>query len=372
LLTWREDALDGEGRRIRLKRTAAIGSATLTRKEAAREAGENWLPTIDRINARPASAMTVTEFVEARFIPQWVRRLKPSGQDHYKTQLKPVLAAIGAKRLCDVTPDDVEGLISDQFDAGLAAQTVLHRKNCVSAIFHHAKRLRMYRDENPAEGVTVGEVVHEKRPTLTWERARRAVCGLATPYREMALLSMATSMGAAELAGLRQRWCNLTDGIVTVEGQVLAPHSVAVRENWYAGRRGSLKTGRRCRNLPITSELSEMIRDVVARARVQDPEAPVFQGRTGKPVDAHNASNRYLRPLGKRLGFPVTWYAFRRAHSTFAGQVPGLALEDRRATMGHADAELSLYYSVQDIERRRAIPARIMEQLMGKTEGGVQ
>ncbi len=69
------------------------------------------------------------------------------------------------------------------------------------------------------------------------------------------------------------------------------------------------------------------------------------------------------------LGFPVTWYTFRRAHSTLAGQIPGIAVEDRQRTMGHADARMSLYYSVSDVERRRAIPAGIMEQVLGHSEG---
>lgn len=52
-----------------------------------------------------------------------------------------------------------------------------------------------------------------------------------------------------------------------------------------------------------------------------------------------------------------------------AGQIPGIAVEDRQRTMGHDDARMSLYYSVCDVERRRAIPAGIMEQLPGHSAG---
>jgi hypothetical protein len=91
---------------------------------------------------------------------------------------------------------------------------------------------------------------------------------------------------------------------------VRKPHSLAVRENWYEGKRGPLKRGTRRRNVPITPELARRLAGLERRAT--DPDAPLFQGRrAGRPVDAHNVANRVFRPLGKQLGFSVTWYGFR-------------------------------------------------------------
>jgi hypothetical protein len=51
-------------------------------------------------------------------------------------------------------------------------------------------------------------------------------------------------------------------------------------------------------------------------------------------------------------------------------------------TMGHADAAMTLHYSIEDVERRRADPTRILAQFAGEivppnldemdTKGGVQ
>jgi hypothetical protein len=65
-------------------------------------------------------------------------------------------------------------------------------------------------------------------------------------------------------------------------------------------------------------------------------------------------------PLSVRLGFPVTWRAFRRFHSS-VGHLDGVALEDRVATMGHADARVTLSYPVPDMEHRRVILQQILE-----------
>jgi len=45
-------------------------------------------------------------------------------------------------------PEDVEALIREYHERGLAAQTLMHYRNVVSAIFRLAKRLRLYQDEN--------------------------------------------------------------------------------------------------------------------------------------------------------------------------------------------------------------------------------
>jgi hypothetical protein len=228
---------------------------------------------------------------------------------------------------------------------GYSGQTVLHFKNAISAVFRLAKKLRLYPEENPAAGVELPEVKAQRRPVLNWEEARRALAHLPSPVREMAILGMTTSLGAAELTGIRLKHANLTNGIVCVEGEALAPYSIAVRENYYHGQYGSLKTGSRCRNLAITPELAEMLRTLVLRSKRQDSEAPLFQSRTGTPVCVHNISTRIFRPLGRKLGFPITWHSFRRACATFADQL-GASLGERMAVMGHTTSRMTLHYSM--------------------------
>ena len=40
-------------------------------------------------------------------------------------------------------------------------------------------------------------------------------------------------MNVAEMCGIREKRCNFTDGVLVVDGEVLAPFSIAVRENYY-------------------------------------------------------------------------------------------------------------------------------------------
>lgn len=352
----------------------AIGpNAVKSKREAQRLAWELVLSKLDQRTLRPASTMNLADFVKTKFELQVVAKKKPAGQKHYRYVLDHhVVPALGNRRMCDISGDDVEDLIALKRDEGYSGQTVLHVKNAVSAIFRLAKKLRLYVYENPAAGIEMPEVRRVKRPTLTVDQAARALAALASPVREMALLSIATSLGPAEMLGLRRKHVNFTGQMaMTEDGEALAPHSIAVRENYYEGEYGTLKAGARKRNIGLPPELSDALRQIASTAPRQDADAPVFQSRAGTPLDAHNISNRVLRPLGKKLGFALTWYSFRRAHSTFAAAL-GIPAHERQALMGHADARMSLYYDVADVERRRAVPQRIVESLMGTVKGGVQ
>jgi len=51
----------------------------------------------------------------------------------------------------------------------------------------------------------------------------------------------------------------------------------------------------------------------------------------------------------------------------------GMPMADRIATMGHADARMTLSYDITDIERRRRVPSEILARLgfSGDKEPGV-
>ena len=102
---------------------------------------------------------------------------------------------------------------------------------------------------------------------------------------------------------------------------------------------------------------------LIQASSFQGEDFPVFCSSAGTPIDQHNVSTRVFSPLALKLGFPITWHAWRRAHSSFAGQVEGVSVDDRVKTMGHADASSTLYYSIDDIERRRKIPEEIRARL---------
>lgn len=308
--------------------------------------------------------MTLAEFVQQKFEPHVIARRTRAGQKHYRYVLsKHVLPEIGTLEVSALAPDHVEELIARKQTAGYSRQTLHHIKYAISAMVRHAQHLRIYDDyRNPARGVELPPADPLKRPTFTSDQLRLVLGRLDSPVREMALLSVACSLGPAELCGLRIRHANLTASVRESEGEILAPWSLAIRESYYERQRGKLKTGQRKRNVPITPGLAARLAAVIERAKSRDGEAPLFQSRNVTPLDPHNIAARTFKPLAERLGFAITWYAFRRAHSSQAS-LTGADLGDRKLVMGHADDRMTRYYDVPDVERMRAVPARILAHL---------
>lgn len=368
LVRFREYARDESGEIVPIPRCERVGPTkgpeALSKKEAQRMAGEMWLDDINRRNLKPSSSMSFADFIKTKFQLQVVEKKKSGGRKHYNYVLSLLLPQLGTRRLCDINVDAVETAVMTVRARGLSWQVAKHCQATLHRVFKLAKRLDLYHGDNPADGVDPGEQpLTKKRPGYTWVQAATVLARLKDPARTMAKLSIATSMNVAEICGIRLKWCNFSDQVAVVEGEVLAPHSIAVREHWYDNERGTLKAGKRRRNVPLTPDLAAELRNFATRDKFTDPEDPLFVSRTGTPVDQHNISNRHFRPLAVKVGFPVTWHGFRRAHSTFTGTLAGISVEDRRANMGHADATMSLHYSIEDMERRREIPTQIMARL---------
>lgn len=197
-------------------------------------------------------------------------------------------------------------------------------------------------------------MLRRERGALTFDQAQQALAVLPSPVREMAFLSMTTSLNVAELCGLRWKRVNLSGDWLLADGEPLAPWSLRVAENYYRNRYGSVKTGRRNRIVPIPAVAAPLLAELRRTSKYAGPDDPVFACSTGRPVDAHNTNSRVLAKIGRALGVPVSWHVLRHTCATLA-EVIGMARSDREAMMGHAAGGRMLdRYTHGDIERRRA------------------
>lgn len=352
-LTYRRYQKTPDGDWDESKCTEDLGEGALTLKQA-QAVAKPILDKANRVAEKPSTRMSVQDFTHNHFLKKETH--------HYKYLLDNfVLPAIGHKQLCDVGPTDCQDIINRAMRK-YSAQTCKHIRNAIRAIFNRAEEMELFERRNPAKAVELPEIIAEKRPTYTAEQLGRVLVMLESPVYEMALLGAAVSLGPSELCGLRVKHCNLTENAIEMDGEVLAPFSLAVREGWYYGKRTKLKTQARRRNIGITKDLAVALERVIAKNKRKDAEAPVFQSRNGTPLNTNNIEKRKFTLLEESLGFPVTWYAFRRAHSTLAA-LTGADLKDRALVMGHSDERMTLFYDVQSVERLRAVPTGIMEKV---------
>lgn len=377
-LRWREDRTDenGDVQRVWTKRIAiapAEGTGKKTKREAKRIAWEQFLSRHDNNQQFPGSMMSLRDFIQKRFVPQHVAMQKPTTQSYLKSIIdRHILPTLGDKRLGDVRTADIQDLIRSKMaeeykpsrkkdgNRRYSTRILYSIKNTISAIYSFADRVEAFSDRNPAARVMMPELSPVRNLSApSGPQVRALLNALPEPAHGMALTASLTGMNIAEVCGLRWAWVNLSDSWRTIDGESIPPMSLAVRYQWVRGKYASVKQPKRRRIIPLPIALAVYLLD-----REGPADAPVFAGSTGRPVDEHNVRERVLKPAATKLGMPwLGWHSLRRSLATRLDE-QGASVADRMASLGHAEAEMTMHYTRSDIERRREVLEKIAEGMV--------
>ena len=304
---------------------------------------------------RPTSP-TFGEFVRTSFEPSYLANMRPGGRNQYAYMLKRhILPELADKRLSDISFDQIQELVQKALAAGYAVQSARHIRGVIHCVFRHALHSGQFAGALPSAGIRLPALVRvRERRALTVAQAGAVLKELKSPYREMALVSMTTSMNLAELCALKWQCVNVTAEPVLWDGQVIPPDSIFIHQSFYAGSFGPPKTPRRRRLVPLPKAVADALRRLKETTRFGGPGELVFSSRNGTPKLASNLRYAVIKPVGRRLGMPwLNWHAFRYTYSTIGEQL-NISLSDRQAGMGHASVWMTQEYTVGDIERLRA------------------
>ena len=373
--SWFLQYRDGPGkerRHVTVRIAAAEGPGKLTRKQAERLAWEEHLSKVDQAIFYPGSSQTIEQFITQTFEPGLVSKLKPAGKAHYASMLKNhVIPELGQLQIRQLGPLDVQRFLDFKLASGLSAQTVLHIRNTISAVFRFAKSMRAYTGDLPTEGVRLPPVHAAERKVLNWQQVKQLVEAL--PFQTGILITVltVTGMRIGEAMGLKWKYVNLEpEPRILEHGDVLPGYTLAVRENHVLGDYGTVKTPKSRRDILLSAEawvaLSRLHEKLDWRDGQPDPagpECPVFANRKGTPQDWRNLAQRHLKPAAKQLGIPwVSFHTFRHTWSTL-GKAAGLSAEERQRILGHSTTEMTMRYTHAELETMRS-----RMDLIGKKE----
>ena len=161
--------------------------------------------------------------------------------------------------------------------------------------------------------------------------------------------------------GLRRKRVNLSDSMVIVDGEVIPPHSIAIRESFSRGQWQSVKSSRARRNVPLPLWLCGSISALMEQSTFQAPDDPLFCSSVGTPMDAHNITNRVLRPALEKLGIKASFHVLRHTQATLADQA-GATVTQRQRILGHAATDMTLHYTHADLDAMRPILESMVDQ----------
>ena len=285
------------------------------------------------------SFLSLAKFVQDRFIPEYVAKRKYAGRSHFRAILKHVLTPeqvtrafalnsenanlklkeiqgwpyMDSLRLCDITGERIQNLISVLLQSGYSVQTVTHVRNVIRAIFSYAIVTCCYKGTNPALLVNLPAMVRRKTHTLTLIQLKQIMQAMRYPEKGIALLALLTEMNVAEICGLQWKCVNISK-IDTSIDDCIPSKTIAIRMQWYRGEFRPVAEKRQ-RLISVSNLLYSILVELRNRRHFTGPNDFVLASKSGTPLYPENIAARRLKSIGREFEVPwLSWNVFHRTH----------------------------------------------------------
>jgi integrase len=180
---------------------------------------------------------------------------------------------------------------------------------------------------------------------LTPKQVKVIASNLEEPSSSLVLFLAVTGLRIGEAVGIQ--WSDF-------DGKVLN-----VRRRIYEGKADLLKTVKSNRSLPIPSAL-------LTRLKTLDRVSEwVFSSESGTPVNPGNALRRYIQPVARTLGIPLSgFHDFRHTMATKSIN-SGVDPKTVSEILGHANVKITLdTYTHPALKQFRGPLNQMAERLM--------
>lgn len=328
-----------DGKRRRRKLTGRTKAEVVDKLRAAKRQAEDGLPLG---NANDTVGALLKDFY-ARGLPGTCRTAKTK-QGYQWAIEKHLVPALGARRLRDLSPDDVAAMLTGLADRGFSRASLVH----LHSVLRRALRWGEARGRVARNVATLVDTPHAHRrvsKALTSDQAR-AVLRIAQVHRLEALwcIGLTVPSRPGELTGLRWQDVDLELGVLHFR--------VALHLNVESRRLelGELKTEQSRRSVEVPGFVIDALkRRKVAQAGERlalggawsNPDDLVFTTEAGTPIDPANL-RRALRKLTREAGIPGTWTVYELRHSAVSIlSAAGVPLELIADTAGHKNSQVT-------------------------------
>ena len=339
---WRQSAIESSANAELKQWPVATDKRDLGEREIA-DRTRRHDPTVNR-DSGSVACMSLADFVEHKFVPEYVALRTAAGREHFYGILKHILTPARVDQafhvfgytskarpeqrdpwpymdslpLIDVTTERIQHLISVALDHGYSVQTVTHIRNVIRSIFVHAANAASFEGKNAARLVTLPAMARREMRCLTLDELCQVMHHLRYPARELALFAVLTDMSIAEICGMKWKYVNLSRDARRLDRAWLPPMTITVRMQSYRARLSPVSKCRQ-RNLAIPDLLSSVLGELRQRERFTGPEDFLLASHAGTPISQDNLAQRQLKKLGTALGLPwLSWHVFHRTHIQLA------------------------------------------------------
>jgi integrase len=265
--------------------------------------------------------------------------------DYKALLIRYVREPLGAKKLSDLRPLDIQALYSNMQGRGLSPRVVRYTHAVLSSALKQAVRWGMIH-RNPAEFAQLPKQTRKEMRALSAEEAGRFLSALESDRCANVLaFALVTGMRPEEYFGLQWKDIDLKQGTATVQRALVWRTKGG---GWYYGEP---KTSRSRRTIPLPASIVKALIDhkrqqaeerLKAGAEWQD-HGLVFTTTIGSPLNISKLTRNHFKPALKRAELPcnVRLYDLRHSCATLllqAGENPKVVSE----RLGHSTITLTL------------------------------
>lgn len=314
-----------------------------TKKDAERELTK-FLRERDTGTFVEPSRQTVNAYLDEWLNTSATLRVRANTLMSYRKMLKSYIRpTLGARRLDQLSPQDIQRTIAGLQAQGLEARTIRYAVGVLSTSLRQAVRFGTL-VSNPAERVDLPPLVRREMHALSPEEASRFLAAVAADrWGVLFAFAIATGMRPSEVLGLKWKDVDLDKGTVFVR-QALTRKP--------GGRHLTApKTKGSKRRIPIPAGLVAQLREHRAEQDAErtragdryDDQDFVFAGPTGKPVSERTLAQRHFKPALEAAGLPQTirFYDLRHTCATMllAANINAKVVAER---LGHSTIVLTM------------------------------
>lgn len=325
------------------------------RKKLAKSVAE-----IDEGRYSDQSKKTVFEWVE-EWLTDYKSNLRESSRRSYRSILRLyLLPPLGKKRLSDVTPYQIQGILNS---ADLAPSSKAALRNVMTGLFGDAARVGLIQ-QNPVSRATLPKKERHKITILSDEDISRVLAACdRTEYAELFRFLAFTGVRISEALGLTWDRIDFEHGFITIDRQLTPIDTSTVTFS-------PTKTGKSRKLCPAPSVMERLRKHRAAQAEqflasgCRCAQGLVFCNAIGKPYSTWSVRDA-LRDASASVGVPMKPHDFRHNYAAMAlraGDDPRTVQE----ALGHATAAFTLevYAAVND--QMRTESAARMDAFMAR------
>lgn len=297
--------------------------------------------------------MTVQDFWQHHFEPDYLPSLRPGGQLCYRTVYRcHVEPEIGCQELQSVDMPMIQAIIRRK-TTRYAPSMLRHMAGTISAIFGYAKACKKFSGDLPTEGLRMPPQQTAGKLPLTWEQVLLLASLTSERTGLLIRLLARTGMRIGEAQALRWENVNLTDDTVALAGRPLASRTLRIVASRGRFGDGPPKTRAGARDIPLDSTAYHDLVQLKSISSTTGQTDRVFRSATGQPLNGCWTALQELKPAARQLGRPdVSWHLLRHGWASFADSA-GMSVAQRMMVLGHAAGSMSISYSHADLAEVR-------------------